>query len=118
MGEPTVTRVVIDLRRNRLVLELDEVVAPGAATGTVDIGALGRLLGVEVGGVYLAVSDAVPGSELQGRSASVTLEVDSSGRRVAIPRRGEGWELSFPSGNSCWQRGDGTLCSTVIAPDR
>ncbi len=119
MTEPHVERIVVDLRENSLLLDLDRPLPQsGQATVTVDIGALGRLIGVEVLGRYLSISDPVSGSELQGRSVEVGAEVHEDCRSVVIPRRGPGWELSFPSGNQCWNRTDGngvtrTVCSIV-----
>ncbi len=114
-----VERILIDLRHNRLRLDLDRPLAgPVEATAIIDIGALGRLLGVEVAGVYLAISDPITGSELQGRSVEAPVLFASDHRQVLLPRRGMGWELSFPSGNQCWRRSDesGTsrsLCSEL-----
>lgn len=119
MCEPIVERIVVDPRSNRLILELDRALPESGATpGTIDIGTLGRLLGVEVAGVYLSIADPVSGSELQGRSVELAVEITGEGRRVVIPRRGPAWELSFPSGNQCWTRQDGrggvrSLCSVL-----
>lgn len=115
-SQPRVMRIVIDLRRNELVLELDRPLEPspdGAAT--IDIGAAGRLLGVEIGDTYLAIADAVPGSELHTRASRVQLPEAATPRRIRIPRAGEGWEISFPSGNACWRQGANgeTTCSVV-----
>lgn len=119
MTEPAVERIVVDPRQNRLILEIDDPLpATGKQPATIDIGALGRLIGIEIAGVYLGISDPVPGSDHQIRSASVTVEVSNGGRRVMLSRRGPNWELSFPSGNQCWIRSDGdegprTLCSVL-----
>ncbi len=114
---PSVNKVIVDLRRNVLVLELDAPLGHEAATATLDIGALGRLIGVELGDTYLPISDPVPGSELQGRSATIEVLVDAPDRSIVVPRRGDGWEISFPSGNQCWTRSDGngraSLCSVI-----
>ena len=114
---PSVNQVTVDLRRNVLVLELDAPVGQDVTTATLDIGALGRLIGVELGDTYLSISDPVPGSELQGRSVTIDLPVSGPDRSIVVPRRGEGWEISFPSGNQCWTRSDGTgrstLCSVI-----
>ncbi|MDQ3656986.1 MAG: hypothetical protein M3457_18170 [Chloroflexota bacterium] len=120
MTSPHVERVVVDLRANRLLLEIDRPLPQtGRTPATIDIGALGRLIGVEIAGVYLSISDPVPGSELQGRSVDTPLEIADNRRQVVIPRRGSGWELSFPSGNQCWNQTDddgGTrpLCSVLV----
>ncbi len=117
--DPLVERILVDLRGNRLLLQLDRPLdIPGPAAATIDIGALGRLLGIEIADTYLAVSDPVAGSELQGRSVEATVQVMNDRCRLHVPRRGPGWELSFPSGNQCWRRtdGDGTsrrLCSEL-----
>jgi len=119
VSEPSVDRITVDLRANRLILDIDRsLLAVGRTPATIDIGALGRLLGVEVGGVYLSISDPVPGSELQGRSIEVGSEIPEGCRQVIIPRRGPGWELSFPSGNQCWNKADAdggirSICSVL-----
>jgi hypothetical protein len=111
----SVTQVTVDLRRNVLVLELDAPLGHESAEATIDIGALGRLIGVEVGETYLSISDPVPGSELQGRSVTIELPVTATDRSIVVPRRGSGWEISFPSGNQCWTRSDGNGRSTVCS---
>ena len=93
---------------------------------TVDIGEAGRLLGVEIdlstaperakpwttdspppgefdpttGSLYVALDSRV---DRLARTATATARagIDRDGRlmRVEIPRRGEGYEISFPSGN-------------------
>ncbi len=119
MTEPHVNRIVVDLRDNRLLLDIDRPLSKaGQCTATIDIGAMGRLIGIEVAGTYLSVSDPVPGSELQGRSVEAPVDVGSDRLRVVISRRGPGWELSFPSGNQCWNRtdengGTRTMCSML-----
>lgn len=114
-----VERIQVDLRANRLLLDIDQPLdGPNEATAIVDIGALGRLLGIEVAGVYLAISDPIAGSELQVRSVETPVRLADGRRRLLLPRRGPGWELGFPSGNQCWRRtdDDGTsrsLCSEL-----
>jgi hypothetical protein len=110
-----VERVLVDLRRNTLILELDGPVPdPDTERGTIDIGAQGRLIGVELTGEYLSISDPVPGSELLGRSVEVEIGIDPELRRLTIPRHGPNWELSFPSGNQCWNRRDGVGGSSPL----
>ena len=95
------------------------MVAPGdpvATTGTLDVGEAGRLLGIELdppgdGGPgaadrwYLDLEDA-PGSALRSVPVVVGVVAGPDGRpvRVDLPRRGAGYELSFPVGNACWVR--------------
>jgi len=101
--------VVIDLGANaiRLVVPgLAGVVGgPGATMdGILDVGANGRLLGVEVGGDYVTVMDPPPGAEAHVRSASVTVGIaGTEPPEISIPRHGRGYEITYPSGNQCWQ---------------
>ncbi len=116
MSDPGVRRIVVDVRGNRLILELDGALpVVGVSMATIDIGAFGRLIGVEIAGAYLAIADQVPGSELHGRSASTSLTVEDGGHTVMIPRTGDSWDISFPSGNQCWNRagGAGSICSVL-----
>ncbi len=119
MSGPSVDRIVVDFRTNTLLLDIDRPLrAAGRTPATIDIGALGRLLGVEIGEAYLSISDPVPGSELHGRSIEVGAEIPEGCRQVIIPRRGPGWELSFPSGNQCWNKADAdggvrSICSVL-----
>lgn len=115
--QPRIHQITIDLRANSLILELDRPLDRiGPATITLDIGALGRLLGVELDDQYFGIADAVPGSEGLERSVTTTVTLQG-GKRLVLPRRGEGWEISFPSGNQCWKRttatGSDTVCSVI-----
>ncbi len=119
-------RVVVDAGRNtlRLLIPTESMTASRSADvapvpsvtqpnrAILDVGEAGRLLGLEVadGGDadepwYLDLEDA-PGDQL--RSVPVTVDVarDASGEPlwVDLPRRGEGYELTFPIGNQCWVR--------------
>lgn len=117
-------RVVVDVSRNVLRLLIPHDLGATAATQAVgspavsaydailDVGEAGRLLGLEVAGDsvpgdpwYLDL-EAAPGDLL--RSVPVTVEVasDPSGQPiwVDLPRRGDGYELTFPIGNQCWVR--------------
>ena len=115
--QPRVVQITIDLRANTLILELDRSLDRiGTATATIDIGALGRLIGVELEDSYFGIADPAPGSE--GLERSVTANILLHGeRRIVLPRKGEGWEISFPSGNQCWKRttatGSDTICSVI-----
>lgn len=116
-SHPRIQQITINLRANSLILELDRSLDRiGPATVTVDIGALGRLLGVELDDLYFGIADAVPGSEGLERSVTTTVSMQG-GKRIVLPRRGEGWEISFPSGNQCWKRttatGSDTICSVI-----
>ena len=105
--------IVVDTARNVLEFEL----APDARAGKwrqaeadLDIGERGRLLGLDL---HLSES-AQPVSSIvvddrpdpYARTARVTVEcgfaADGSLVRVILPRRGPGYEISYPSGNECW----------------
>jgi len=123
-----VTSVSVDLRRNVLLLHLDRMangVGPPDADelpALLDVGANGWLLGVEIGEAYFPVADAVPGTEHLTRTCQAQVSLSESGTDIVIPRRGEDYELSFPSGNQCWLRAGqvpGTkpvrVCATVTS---
>lgn len=113
-------RILIDQRRNVLDIRLTEnsVARWREATGTVDIGEQGTLIGVEVAipageelpsaidydvaneSAYLAITGNDSGL---ARSASaavrVGVDVENGVAAIEIPRRGPGYEIGFPSGN-------------------
>ncbi|MDQ3539925.1 MAG: hypothetical protein M3440_04490 [Chloroflexota bacterium] len=123
-----VTGITVDLRRNVLLLHLD-----GTETGTgaldvtdqrgmLDVGANGWLIGVEIGDRYFPIADVAPGTEHLVRSREAPISLSNEDRVIVVPRRGDGYELSFPSGNQCWLRSTsesgGTpirLCSTIAS---
>jgi hypothetical protein len=114
---PKVTGVTVDLRANTLRFALDVPLAldAGLQLATIEIGAMGRLLGLELGETYLAVSDPDEASAHLVRTAEVAVQVGEDRRLVSMPRRGDGWELSFPSGNQCWRVGSGAQGRSVCA---
>jgi len=118
LESPSITRILVDLARNALVLEVSGPLATtGMSTGVIDIGTQGRLLGLDIGGHYLVISEPAAGTGHLTRSAETPVTIGAG--TVTIPRRGPGWEVSFPSGNQCWQRRPGdqeTLCAVVIEP--
>jgi len=111
LPEPrNVTHVTVDLRRNVLQLHLDHgdtgpsAPPPGEYPGILDVGANGWLLGVQVGEEYYAVADPAPGTDHLVRSSEARIVVLPDDLAIVVPRRGVGYELSFPSGNQCWLR--------------
>lgn len=110
MADLAVRGIEIDLRANTLRLDFG---APREGRSTdpeswqpasIDIGVGGRLLGVDLNGQYVPVMEPEPGTEALVRSASVQVGVvcDGGSKRIAsiiIPRKGEGYEITFPSGN-------------------
>ncbi len=110
MTDDTVRAISIDLKRNRLTLHLQNAsdVHPSGHTSapviaTLDMGTGGRLLGVDLDGRYLTVSEPGPADIALTRSveAPVTAYADDHGAVTAvdIPRRGSGFEITYPSGN-------------------
>lgn len=77
-----------------------------SATGIVDVGEGGRLLGIEVEiapGSEPLVIDIDPPSGTLSRTAvaTVTVETGIAGTisAITLPRRGHGYEITYPSGN-------------------
>lgn len=105
-GIGTVERITVDLRRNRLLLHLAEPVGEELRERRciVDVGVNGRLIGVELEDAYYPIAGAEPGSDALVRSCAATIGVRDGGLVLVLPRRGDDYELSFPSGNQCWQR--------------
>lgn len=127
-GETNVTSITVDLRPNVLLLHLDgmedmpSAIDAADLPGTLDVGAYGWLLGVEIGDRYFPVADALPGTDHLIRTRDAKVSLLASDAVIVVPRRGSEYELSFPSGNQCWLRstsgsGDGPtrLCSTIAA---
>ena len=118
-------RVVVDAGQNLLRLlvptegSASGAVADGPAptvgprSAVLDVGEAGRLLGLEIdaeGGTggepwYLEL-EAAPGRQMRSVPVTVSVARDAAGRPVWVdlPRRGEGYELTFPIGNQCWVR--------------
>jgi hypothetical protein len=120
--QPIVQQVFVDLRRNMLTLELDRPLElAGAHRAIMEIGAYGRLHGLEIDGTYLTISDPDPDPETSclTREIALTVTVSPEGNDVVLGRRGPGWELSFPSGNQCWQvrsgAGNRAICAVTLA---
>ncbi len=105
-----VNRIVVDLRANALVLHVvPPLPAADWTVATIDIGTSGRLLGVDLEPGWLEIAG---GDSRHLRSADVPIAVSDDRTTIRLPRRGDGWEISFPSGNQCWRLDDGrTICS-------
>lgn len=124
--EPIVRQVLIDPRRNTLTLILDRPLEDdrplddtGERPAIMEVGAFGRLHGLEIDGAYLTISDPEPGTMFLAREISLVATVSPNGDAVVLDRRGPGWELSFPSGNQCWQvrapGGGHAICALTLA---
>lgn len=122
-------RIRYDAERNtlRLIVGGDAIQRVATVAGILDVGVGGRLLGLELdisgsalrppatiggevvyepalGTLYVAVAPAAEeGGAANARSAEIAARVlvDADGRVVGIevPRRGAGYEITYPSGN-------------------
>lgn len=119
-----ITSITVDLERNVLLLHFDDPDQwPGGWVGVdqpgiLDVGANGWLLGLEIDETYFPVADATPGTEHLTRTCEARVSLSDTEAAVVVPRRGAGYELSFPSGNQCWLRsmpGSGTAPTRVCA---
>jgi hypothetical protein len=98
--------VVIDFAANAIRLRVPELVTEPEATldATLDVGANGRLVGLEVGEAYIQVMGQPDAHDPHLRSADVRISISGdSPPYVSIPRRGATYEITYPSGNECWQ---------------
>ncbi len=123
----TVTGITVDLSRNGLLLHLDSpasrlgAIAANEQKGILDVGINGWLLGVEIADAYFPIADAEPGTDHLTRSCEARLWYTEDWSAIVVLRRGQDYELSFPSGNQCWIRHSGEtgapmrVCSTVTS---
>jgi hypothetical protein len=98
--------VVIDLAANAIRLRVPEFPTGAEAhhEATLDVGANGRLIGVEVGERYIQVMGQPEALDPHMRSADVRIGISpDTPPYISIPRRGDGYEITYPSGNECWQ---------------
>jgi hypothetical protein len=102
-------RLEVDLDRNRIVLTWLDVAEESrrALPATLDVGAGGRLLGLDLGAPLPGVTEdgylsLFPPLSHDVRSAEVEVAIAEADGRIArleIPRRAPGYEITFPSGN-------------------
>lgn len=96
--------VLIDFRANTIQLRVPGLDQQHRSEGLLDVGANGRLLGVEIGDAYIQVMESADEEEPYVRSADVKLVIsDDAIPLVTIPRHGPDYEITYPSGNECWQ---------------
>ncbi len=102
----TLRGIEIDVAANTLMLLLGEAEATISelVPATIDIGTGGRLIGVELPSGYVDVMEPETGTEHLTRSASAEVRVGRAGEggslaQVTLPRRGAGYEITYPSGN-------------------
>jgi hypothetical protein len=102
----TLRGIEVDVSANTLCLLLGQGMAATSerVPATIDIGTGGRLLGVELPRSYISVMEPEAGTEHLARSAEVEVTVERERERgtpvaVTIPRRGAGYEITYPSGN-------------------
>jgi hypothetical protein len=109
MPEPAQLREIdVDLAANTLRLVFgepgDRAVSRASLPATIDIGTGGRLIGVELESGYVELMPAEPGTEHLSRSAAIEVAVERERGSdallaVTVPRRGHGYEITWPSGN-------------------
>ncbi len=119
------TRIEVDLVRNTITVTVPDAVrntfgGVGAAgtpvMGTLDIGVRGRLIGLEIGEHYVDICASEAGTAHLTRSVVVALTAHREHHglvAVSFRRSGEDYEISFPSGNQCWEIGRPDSGSTV-----
>lgn len=115
--------VVIDLRANAIRIRVPGLQGEPRPSqpAVLDVGSNGRLIGLEVGEWYVTVMDLPGADDPYVRSAEVLVDVSAgSPPSITIPRRGAHYEITYPSGNECWQTKsvDGKLiqvCATIDA---
>ncbi len=116
--------VVVDALHNTLRLMIpgagpdhaSELTTPESIVSSqaiLDVGEAGRLLGLEITSGrhgeaepwFLDLEDA-PGDQLRSVQVIVSVARTAGGDPiwVDLPRRGDGYELTFPVGNQCWVR--------------
>jgi hypothetical protein len=105
---PHLRSIEVDLAANTLRLALADGDAADITSetlpATIDVGVGGRLHGVELAEGYVDVMPPEAGAEHLTRSAIATVTVErerGSGMlaTVIVPRRGAGYEITWPSGN-------------------
>lgn len=107
-------RIEVDVAWNTIAVTVPEAALDAVGRsedpviGTLDIGVQGRLMGLEVVNHYVDISPPVAGTEHLVRSVPVAL-VPHRGpdglAAVRFDRAGDAYEISFPSGNQCWDLG-------------
>lgn len=100
----TLRGIEVDVAANTLRLLVGEGTATATerVPATIDIGTGGRLVGVELPGAYIDVMEPESGTEHLTRSAEIAVTVEREGGAaiaVTVPRRGDGYEITYPSGN-------------------
>lgn len=109
--------IVVDTARNELQFELGREGGGGETMrlpADLDIGERGRLLGLELllpdGTLFPIVIDDRPDPFARTARVEVAclLGPDGAPARITLPRRGPGYEISYPSGNECWIDAAGT----------
>lgn len=96
--------VIVDIARNAIQLRVPDFREHDAGEGILDVGANGRLLGLEVGETYIQVMESALDNDPYARTAHIPITVSGDETPlVTIPRRGPTYEITYPSGNECWQ---------------
>lgn len=113
--------VVIDLAANTIRVRVPGFPGdPGEGhEAMLDVGSNGRLIGLEIGEWYVTVMDLPGAEDPYVRTADVLVDISvAESPSISLPRRGPDYEITYPSGNECWQTKsvDGRLiqvCATI-----
>jgi len=116
--------IELDLRHNMLSFRLaagnEPVVDWIDIPGVIDIGERGRLLSLELfpmdgNAIIVPLEDH---ADALARSAEIAvrcgLAADGGIAIAQIPRRGPGYEITYPSGNQCWIGANGAVSCSVV----
>lgn len=98
--------LTVDLRRNTIEIVTDADEAGGAVATErhlLEMGAHGRMLGIDFDDAYLMVCPSSDDDAGLVRAIDIELTVQRNAEQaissVSVPRRGAGYEITFPSGN-------------------
>lgn len=102
----TPTSLTVDLGRNTIEIATGDGDAAGEEVverRPLEMGVRGRLLGIDFDDTYLSVCPPTDDDVALARTVAAEVSVQRDAARrvswVSVPRRGAGYEITFPSGN-------------------
>lgn len=107
----TAIRIRLEIATNTLRLTLDPPLPlEGRHSALLDLTTRGRMLGIELGDHYVTLADGDLSPAIPLRTAEIAVDIQNGGGELVVPRRGDGWEISYPIGNRCWRTAaDGSM---------